>query len=84
MDNKIENNFNKETYGEKLRNLISPYKLLVDFITCYKNGKVNEDLFEHFIDTFDIENYSRNVDRLINFSKLDVLENNYIEDPETI
>ena len=62
-----------ETYGERVRNLLSPYRMLIDM------AKLNNWLSDEQMDI-----QEKTIARLIKFSHHDLLENNFIKEDEEI
>jgi len=85
MKSEQDDTVRRESYGEKLRNLLCPYKLLVDIIANYQQGKMEDDVFNYYMSSgFDTEEYSKNIDRMVNLSKHEIMETNFIKDFEKL
>ncbi len=60
-----------ETLGARLRNLLTPYKSLLNFVEEVNKGNINPYLFSDFLKKFKFNN----IKELIEFSYLDKMEN---------
>lgn len=68
-----------ESAGEKIRNLLSPYKLLIDLVDLYMEGGVSETEFRNLCSRHK-KIYAENLNNFIQFSKREDLENLNIRD----
>lgn len=62
----------QDTYGSKIRNLLTPVANTVAIIDSYKTGEIDKETFLEFITT---ENLQYTLNALINLSKKKLLEN---------
>ena len=60
-----------ESYGARMRNLLTPYQNLVCIIQDWLSGELNEDIVKKLLSNYDLQG---GVDKLIEFSKSDKLE----------
>lgn len=61
----------KDTYGSKLRNLLSPFYNITQIIEDYKNGKLNGDIILKLLKQ---ENLNQTFYKILDFSHEKLLE----------
>lgn len=61
-----------ESYGAHLRNLLTPYQNLVCVIKNWLSGDLDEELVKKLLSKYDLQ---EGVDKLIEFSRTDKIEN---------
>lgn len=66
----------KDTYGSKLRNLLSPFYNITQIIEDYKNGKLNDEVILKFLKQ---EELSQTFYKILDFSQEKLLEETIYE-----
>ena len=60
-----------ESYGARMRNLLTPYQNLICVIQDWLSGELDENVVKKLLSNYDLQG---GVDKLIEFSKSDKLE----------
>ena len=73
----------KETLGNRLRNLMSPYQCLVDIINQYKETQ-DINILQMLMNVIDKnnDNINESIQKMLDFSLSEPMESNYCEDYE--
>lgn len=68
----------KETLGNRLRNLMSPYQCLVDIMNKYKETQ-DINILQMLMDVIDKDNINESIQKMLDFSLSKQMESNYYE-----